>query len=498
MKAAQVLSGLRWMSVATAINFVAQFVFLGILARLLDPAAFGLVAMSSIALRFASFFSQLGVIQALIQKPSLEKTDASAGLLLAGGVSLALCAVMWLAAPLFAAYFGTDELTGLIRLAAASLVISALSGVPVALLRRQARFGAVAFTEVTAYLFGYGAVGVACAKAGLGAWSLVWAGLAQSGLVCLLAMAIARPSLTWQVDRASLRHFFGHGSRYSLIGFLEFLGANIETLYLGRFFGKHDLGVFNRSQMLTNLPVEQAVGTVGKVLFPALSAIQQDVAKRADVFLALLLCIGAFSTCAAMGIAAAAPEIVAVVLGDRWHEAVDVLRIIAFAVPALFMYFVCGIALDSVAALNVKLRLQTLAIVAKLALIFALSGHGLMGVVVAVVLGEYFRLALGMHACVRVFGVGARQVLGIVAVSLANGWIVFVVVHLARRLGQWQGWPVAGLVGAEIAAGLLAMLLAGRLFTRQLGTLPAAQRIDVLRRLRFHLHRVYRLHPAGA
>lgn len=140
MNAQQILSGLGWSTFATALSAVCQIVFMAVLARLLDPSVFGLMAMASIALRFAGYFSQLGFAQALIQRPAIEAEDTTAALamaLLLGGVFAGATA---LASPLIARAFHAAELSSLVAVLGLSLPLVAVGSLPMALLRRAARF----------------------------------------------------------------------------------------------------------------------------------------------------------------------------------------------------------------------------------------------------------------------------------------------------------------------------------------------------------------------
>lgn len=219
MNAKALLAGLKWTSAATLINFTAQFFFLGVMARLLDPGAFGLMAMSSIVLRFASFFAQMGAGQALIQKRDIDSRDVGAAVILAFAISSFLYALIWLTAPLAGAYFRNDALIPLVRWVGLNLILASLSGVALAYIRREGRFAALSAIEVLSYIIGYGAVGIVCAFQGLGVWSLAIASISQAGMACLLGFAVARPPLQLAGAFGAMAHFWDYGSRHSLNGF---------------------------------------------------------------------------------------------------------------------------------------------------------------------------------------------------------------------------------------------------------------------------------------
>ncbi len=483
MNAAQVVAGLGWSAGATLVNAVGQFVFLAVLARLLDPATFGLLAMAGIALRFSSFFAQLGFAQALIQKPELGPADHTAALVMALALGLAFCAATAVAAPAFAAYFRAPELVGVLVVLAVSLPLGAVGGLPMALLRRAGQFKRIAFIEVLSFTLGYGAVGMACASGGLGVWSLVAAALAQHVLTLVLGFACARYTVAWPLKRASFRHLWGFGATYSLVGFLEFLSANVESLFLGRVFGAAALGTFNRAVALVNLPVEQAVTAVNKVLFPALASMQNDRSRLADGFEMLLLGVGLLSTALACGIAAAAPDVVALLLGPKWAEAAPLLAIVAFAAPPLFMYVACGVTLDSMGALRSKLKLQFATLLAKVALVVWLAQvAGVPGVALAVVAAEVLRLALGLRVVSSRLALRPGRCLRLVAVFLIEGGLVFGAVHGVAAAATAAGWPVPWRVAVETLAGLCTVCAGALVLLARNPAYAPLQRFDTVRR----------------
>ena len=468
MKTAQIASGLAWSGLSSAINAGAQLAFLAILARLLGANDFGLMTMAVIALRFVSFFAELGFAQALIQKPTLSDIDTTAALVMATGLGVVLYVAVLLTSPLAATYFRVPELAAVLAGFGWTLLTSTLSGIPIALLRRAGRFKMVAAIETFAYVAGYGVVGVLGALSGWGVWSLIAATLAQQLLTAILGFVTARTPLAWPIPREAFGHFWRFGSRYSLIGFSEFAFANIESLAIGRMFGKADLGLFNRAITVSNMPVEQSLNAVNKVMFPALSSWSGDPNRHGDGFLLLLLGAATVSAALSFGLAAAASDVVALLLGSRWAAAAPVVAVVAFAVPPMYMYSVCGMTLDSVAALGPKLRLQMAALVVKLALVLAAAAHGLIAIAAAVVVAEVLRCACGLVLVSRVLRLGTAPCVLVVGWAVGVGAAVYAAVggvailQSEGRLGiRFLEEAGAGALAAMVAVLLLAVFSPG-------------------------------------
>ncbi len=493
MNAQQILSGLGWSTVATAMSAGCQLVFMAVLARLLDPAAFGLMAMASIALRLAGWFSQLGFAQALIQRPAIDARDTTAALLMASALGLALYLATLLASPLLSASFRAPELRGLIAVLGLSLVLGPVGGLPLALLRREARFKRLNAIEVAAYVAGFGGIGISCAALGLGVWSLVAATLGQQALLLVLGFAALRYPLAWPVPRDAFARLWRFGSRYSLVGFVEFLGSNVDAMAVGRLFGKSELGLFNRATMLTSLPVEFGVTAVNKVLFPALAGMQQDRQRLADGFQMLLLGVGLFSSALACGIAAGAPDVVALLLGAKWAGIVPLVAVIAFAVPPTFAFVACGVTLDSLAAFGPKLRLQASVLAVKLALVLALSHWGLAGVAAAVVAAEMLRVVLGLLLVASLLEIAAECLARLLLLFVATGAAVWSAVAAMLAAGSAAGLPLAARIALETLAGGAALAGVLLLLALRWPQWAPLQRFETLRR--WHGRAIAVLHP---
>jgi lipopolysaccharide exporter len=484
MRAAQVARGLGWTTAATLVNVLAQLGFTAVLARHLEPAAFGLFAMAGIALRFTSFFAQFGTAQALVQAPTLAPGMVATALVVALGSSLLMYALTAATAPLASIYFQAEVLTPLILVLGLSLPLSALGALASALLMRSGRFARLSALEVGSYVAGFGVVGVGCALMGLGAWSLVWGMLAQQAAFLAAGFGLLRPELSWPKTRPDWAAILRPGSRYSLIGFLEFLWANIESLSIGRSLGAGALGLLNRAQMLASLPAEMAMRGLTRVMFPAMSAIQSERQRIADGFLVLLLLNCSTSTVMAAVMCAAAPDVVLALLGPRWTEAAPVLAAIALTVPAGFAYSACGVTLDSLGTLDRKLRAQAALILLKLGLILALLPHGLVAVALGAVLAEWVRAAVGLRLVCRELPVNRRALAQALLAVAAAGLVVYACIVLTQLLCHAAGAGLVVRLAAQAAAAALAVGVCIWAGLRASTAWDPLQRLDTVRRWR--------------
>lgn len=417
---ARTVSGVKWSSLATATNVLFQLGFVAVMARLLEPRDFGLMAMAHVAMRFAGYFAQLGVGPALIQRRNLEPDDVRVAFTISVLVGLAFLGLGVFLAPIVGALFRSESLVDIVRVLAASFLLVSVSNVAVFLLRRELRFRALAAVEIASYVIGYGATGMAFALSGAGVWSLVAAVLGQNLCTLVLSYFAAQHPVRplWDVGRA--RRFVAFGARYSVNGFLEFVQANLDTFVIGRVLGAGALGIYNRAYMLTNLPVQLAVTSATKVLYPALSERQDDRRKVGELYLALLFVTVGIVGGIAAGIVPAAEALVLTLLGEKWADAIEVVQVVALAVPFVFASHLSGIVFDSLGLLSVKLKLQTLTIVLFAVLLALAYSAGLVAIGVALVLTEATKLCAYVLLTRRALGLTLPHV----AYAIGAGCVV--------------------------------------------------------------------------
>jgi O-antigen/teichoic acid export membrane protein len=453
---ARALSGFTWSGLGAVATVGFQLLFTAALARLLSPADFGLMAMAMVALRFFSYFSQLGLGAALVQKEALSEADVRTALGLTWLVCLGGAALVALAAPLLGLLFQDPAVVPLVRALSLNLILVGLGTVSMALLRRQLRYRAITAIETASYALGYGLLGVALAWAGLGVWTLVVTTFAQAAIQLGAAWALTRhplrPSLAG--DRRAL---LAYGAPYTAVGFLEFLAASLDTAVVGRLLGGATLGVYNRAAMLTHQPVVHAGGVMTRVLFPLLATVQKDLARTGGVWLLGLAGSGVLGGAVAYGLSGAAADVVRVLLGPAFAEAAPVVRVLALATPLLLMAQVCSVACDAQALLRFKLTAQVLHLALLAALLLALRPWGLAGMAWGVVGAEVLRFGLYVGFLTRRLacppGEVARVLLG-VALTAALAWLGCAG---AMAAGARLGLPPAAALGLDVLAGLLAL-----------------------------------------
>ena len=454
------LHGVKWSYLATVANIVLQLGLSAVLARLLEPRAFGTVAMALVVLQFGNFFAQLGVGRALIQKPSLSAEEVRAGFTSSLGLGVLMAALTYLTAPLVGQFYQNPEVVPVLRVLGLSYVFTGLAVTSSSLLRRKFAFRIDGLTEVASYLVGYGLVGVPLALSGWGVWSLVFASLTQGLLATLVYYAASRhdlrPIFSWQ----AYRPLYSFGSRVSLIGIFEFIGYNLDTLIIGRLVSASALGLYNRAYLLARLPLYKFATSVSKVLFPSFSQLQLEPERLGKAYLLTIGLAGAFIFPIAFGMSAASRELVSALLGEQWTEAIPVLQILALAMPASLLTHFSGIICEALAVLKEKLILQVGYVVFLTLLFWLAAPYGLVGFATALGVAELLRHLAYIALTRRVLGLSSRDIYQAYVPSLLSGGAAGLAVYVVAVAGRALELPLLLVLGAEIVTGACCLLLA--------------------------------------
>ncbi len=466
--ASKAVSGLKWGTASTVANAVMQIGCNALMARILEPNAFGLIAGSQVVLRFGSYFANFGLNKAIIQKEELSKENIRAAFTSSFLLGLTFTCICLLLAPFSTLIVDDAGVVPLVRVMALSFLISGLSSTAVSLLERDMHFKTLGILETLSYVVSYLGVGILLALLGFGVWRLVYASLLQVGLVALGAYAVIRHNVKFIFAWEHYKALFGYGSRMSLISFLEFLNQEIGTILIGRTMGAHRLGLYNRSYMLVNLPMYQLTRILVKVTFPSFSKLQADTKKLAKVYLSSITLLAAIIIPLCLGILVAAPEIIGLMLGDKWLEAVPVMQVLSLAIPLSFITMFAGIICDAKAVLNPKIVLTVIFIIMICLFFYLLRGYGLVGFAGAVFLGELVRIVLYQRLMNRVLDLTYRQQVSIYLPGLINGAVIAVVTYFISSVMRGASLPIGLIFAAQVLTGAVLLGVCTLLFPHKL------------------------------
>jgi O-antigen/teichoic acid export membrane protein len=332
LRGRSVRGGLTVVGVQSA-QFLLNLASTAVLARLLVPGDFGLIAMATAVSNLLALILDLGLGSATVQRSGLTHSQVSALFWINTALGLVFAAILAGLAPLVARFYGHPQLVPVMMVLALSFVFVGLSIQPNALLRRQMRFASLAGIDLVSLILGIAAA-IASAARGAGYWSLVYFQVVQSAT----ATAGSWLACGWKPDPPTrtmrVRPLLSFGVGLTGFNILAYLSRTLDNVIIGRSAGSAALGLYLKSYSMLLLPVDRIRGPVSAVVVPALSLLQADRPRFRTYFLKAITCVVAIGMPVVVFLFVFAEEAVMLVLGPRWQESVVLFQVLA---PAAFV-----------------------------------------------------------------------------------------------------------------------------------------------------------------
>lgn len=450
------LQGALWTLLERLGTQVVGFVVTIVLARLLTPADYGVIGMLAVFMSISQMFIDFGFGSALIRKKDRTDVDFSTVFWFNLASSIFFYTILFCAAPAIAAYYHMPILVGILRVIGLNLIIHALYTIQITRLTAAVNFKPQAKVAVSSCILS-GAVGIALAYFGCGAWALVgqqlFAALFSGTLYWIFSGW--RPAFVFSWP--AFRELFAFSSKIVAAGLLHTIYTNISPLIIGRKYTAADLGFYSRADTLAQLPGGIFQGTLGRVVFPILSSIQDDEPRlRAAYNKYLRLMTSLVAPCMLL-LAACAQPLILLLIGEKWLPCVPYLQLLALG------WMIDPIILVNLNILYVKgrsdivLKLEIVKKLIAIAIVVASVQYGVLWLCVGRVVYSYIALALNLHYCGPFIGMSFFcQMREVAPIYLS----AFLAAGLAFTLSFASQFAIVSLLVAGASGALVYLLLA--------------------------------------
>jgi O-antigen/teichoic acid export membrane protein len=321
-----------WQAIETVIMVLTQFLYLAVMARILNKADFGLMAIANSFVVIGNIFAESGMGAALIQKRDM--TDKHVNAALQGNILLGiiLLTLFFGLSSFIASFFKLPDLENLIKVIAVSILISSVSSVPLGILLKEFRFKEKALITTFSVLIAY-TLGISLAIKGYGVWSLVYASLLQSILQITGYFYFSRIRLIGRLCLQEWKELLPFGFGIVLLKISNYIENNGINLALGKIFNSGLLGVFERTFQLKTLPSQYLGNILDSIMFPAMSEIQDEKDNLFKIYQFSLGVVNTILMPVALYLIFFSKEIVSILLGNSWSEAAVPLQIMFVVLP---------------------------------------------------------------------------------------------------------------------------------------------------------------------
>ncbi len=307
------------------VDFLVQLV----LARLLFPEQYGMIALAAVFLQLVSVFKDSGFNSALIQKKNADLLDFSSVFYLTLVFSLFLYGVLFFIAPLIASFYKISDLTLVLRVLGLKLIISSLISIQSAYIVKNFLFKKMFYSSILSSLFS-GGVGIFLAYQGYGVWALVVQQMVSQIIVGVVWWFLVnwRPALLFSFNR--LKGLFNYGSKILASALLNTFYENLQSLIIGKVFNPAMLGIYNQGKKYPEAITTNIDSSIQSVLFPALVLHQDNQIKLKEMMRRAMTTTSFIIFPLMVGLAMIANPLVKEVLTDKWIDIVPFLQIFSF------------------------------------------------------------------------------------------------------------------------------------------------------------------------
>ncbi len=319
-----------WTATSKLAQLLMSILISVILARLLVPSDFGLIAMVLVFSNFVTIFVGFGLTSAIVQKQDISDETLSSTFWINVGLGGLLTVALAASAPLIAAFYSEPRLTPLVVFISTTFFISSFCNVSYALLLKRMNFKAIAIIESVAIAIS-GPIAIFLAFSGYGVWSLAWNTVLSTVFLTVFFLIYARWVPHFFLGLQHVKGLLGYGANLTGSSFVNYFARNMDNILVGRFLGSSALGFYNLAYNLLVLPTNTISDVIGRVMFPALSIIQHDKQLVRNAYVRANRYIGAISFPLMAWVLVAAPQLIRVFYGPKWISVIPLIQIFALA-----------------------------------------------------------------------------------------------------------------------------------------------------------------------
>lgn len=307
-----------------------QFILQIVLARILDPAHYGVLSLMIVFTSLANVFIQTGFNTSLVQNKDVTNEDYSSVFWVTLGIACILYVILFVAAPFIATFYGMPEMVAPMRVLALMLLPGALNSVQLAKASREMDFRKVFLSNIGGSLFS-GVVGVVIALMGGGLWALVAQTMLNVLAACVIMAFTVKLKLRLACNWNRIKVLFRFGWKLLVSGLLNTLYTDLRSLVIGKKYTEDTLGYYNRGKQFPQFVINAIDGAVQSVIMPAMASEQDDKIK-VKLLMRNSVTISAYIIFPMMaGLAGVATSLVQLLLTEKWLPCVPYLRIYCFS-----------------------------------------------------------------------------------------------------------------------------------------------------------------------
>lgn len=456
--AGRAISAAKWSYAGNIARAVGQFLIGIVLARILGPKAFGVVAIAWLMISAGKLVSDFGFGAALVQRKELTPRDIQFAFTIQLLIGIGLTLVGIFSAPYVAGYFKQPEAAPVIKAMSFLFVVQSIGQTGTSLLSRQLEFKSIQLANVATYLLAYLGIGIPFALLGMGVWSLVVAQTLQavSYAIAVVWLSGMRPRLSLRPDSPGMFYF---GAKVISANIASWGILNLDSAVAGRAFGVSDLGLYNRAMALAATPTATVTTSMQGVLFSSCARTQDNVGRVRSAYLGATGLLGLVTVPVFVTVALVPGTVVSAVYGSAWMKATTIVAPLALAMPVHAILALVGPVLMALNRVELEVRSQWLALLVMIPLLLLAAMYSLAALAWTVLMAYLVRLVLLVIAMRKVVPFSWGEWLRALLPAVLFTAMVAVPTFLADTFAGLQEAGVRLMTDLAIAGALSALAL---------------------------------------
>lgn len=324
-------SGIFYTALSKYSNVLISILITAVLARLLTPKEFGVIAIVMVFISFFQLLSDFGIGPAIIQNKDLSKNDIQSIFTFSILFGAVLASLFFIVAPFISDFYNEPGLEKIGKLLSLAILFYSFSVVPQALNYKKLLFKQVGIISVAVQIV-TGSIAILFAWNGFSYYALVIKSIFDGLFIFIGNYMLSPVSLSWKINFSSISKIGRFASFQFLFNFINYFSRNADNLLIGKYFNAASLGYYDKAYKLMMMPVANLTNVITPVLQPILSEFQNDKKRIYDAYLRVVKLLAAIGFPLSVFLFFAAPEIIHILFGPQWVESIPIFKILALTV----------------------------------------------------------------------------------------------------------------------------------------------------------------------
>lgn len=429
------INGAKWTTISTIVNTILQFGQIAVLARLLEPSAFGIVSVSTLVLNFLGIFAHFGFSNSIIYKQETDRGVLSTIYYLNIMIGILMFALIYLTAPLLVHYYNEPRIADVLRISAFYFPIVFFGQIYNILLEKELKFKSLALTDIVSSIIGT-TVTVFLAYEGLQAKSLVYGLLVSQSIkmvsLNLIGKQFFSPIMYFNLKRIKEHLVFG---MYNIgDSLLNFANSNMDTIMIGGLLGVKQLGYYTIALQIAVYPIARLCPIIVQIAYPIMAKIKDNLEQLKGAYLKILDFIAYCNIPLLTGLYLMAANVIPMIYGPGWEATIPLIKIFVFMGVFTCLVFPLSTVAYSTGKPNLLFYLNLATLIIKFPTIYIMAKYyGITGIAVGFLITSFISLILNFFMLQHMVGTFMKAFLKDISKPILFSFIMAAVILMYKH-----------------------------------------------------------------